>query len=97
MASALLEELKPVAAEVKRSQMEDTVGSSWATLAVEEDPKGRGVNNKLAEVGAGGGGGAGEGREGGRAEGRGGWGGEGVEQREKWEDLWQPSLIRRDS
>ena len=74
MASALLEELKTVATEVKRSQIEGAVGSS-ATLTVEEDPKGRGIKNPLVEVGTGGGGGAGEGREGGRAEGRGGVGG----------------------
>ena len=42
MASALIEELKTVAAEAKRSQIDDAVGSSWAALAVEEDPQGRG-------------------------------------------------------
>ena len=43
MASALLEELKIAAAEVKESQIEDAVGSSWAALAAEEDPRGRGI------------------------------------------------------
>ena len=41
MASALVEELKTVATEAKRSQIEDAVGSSWAALAAEEDPQGR--------------------------------------------------------
>ena len=54
MASTLLEELKIMATEVKRSQIEDAVGSSWAALAVEENPKGRGIENPLVEVGAGG-------------------------------------------
>ena len=39
MASALIEKLKTVATEAKRSQIEDAVGScSWAALAAEEDP-----------------------------------------------------------
>ena len=38
MASALIEELKIVTTEAKRSQIEDAVGSSWAALAAEEDP-----------------------------------------------------------
>ena len=42
MASALLEELKVVATEAKRSQIEDAVGSSWVALAAEEDLKGEG-------------------------------------------------------
>ena len=88
MASALLEELKIVATEAKRSQIEDAVGSSWAALAAEEDPQGRGIGTLLliVEAGAGGGGGGGgEGRErgGGR---RGGCGGGGVGQREQWEN-----------
>ena len=70
MASALIEELKIVATEAKRSQIEDVVGSSWAALAAEEDPQGRGMGTLLVEGGAGGrGGGGGEG------EGRGGEGG----------------------
>ena len=86
MASALLDELKTVATEVKRSQKEDAVGSSWATLAVEEDPQGRGRGTLLVEAGEGGGGergGEGEGRGG---EGGGGGGGGCVRQREQWED-----------
>ena len=59
MASALLEELKIVATEAKRSQIEYAVGSSWAALAAEEDPQGRGIGTILVEAGAGGGGGAG--------------------------------------
>ena len=34
MASALLEELKTVATEVKESQIQNTVGISWATLKI---------------------------------------------------------------
>ena len=71
MASALLEELKIVATEAKRSQIEDAVGSSWAALAAEEDSQGRGIGTLLVETGAGGG----EGRGGGEREGRGGEGG----------------------
>ena len=36
MVSALVEELKTVATEANRSQIEDVVGSSWAALAAEE-------------------------------------------------------------
>ena len=43
MASALIEELKNVATEAKRSQIEDAVRSSWAALAVEENPQGRAI------------------------------------------------------
>ena len=43
MASALIEEVKIEATEAKRSQIEDAVGSSWAALAAEEDPEGRGI------------------------------------------------------
>ena len=67
MASALLEELKIVASEAKRSQIEDAVGSSWAALAAKEGPQGRGIGTLLVEAGAGGGGG------GGGAWGRGCW------------------------
>ena len=84
MAPALLEELKIVATESKRSQIEDAVGNSWAALAAEEDPQGRGIGTLLVEAGAGGGGGGG-----GEREGRGGEGGRGggdVGQREQWED-----------
>ena len=67
MASALLEELKTVATDAKRSQIEDVMGSSWAALAAQEGPQGRGIGTQLVEAGAGGGGGGergGEGREG---------------------------------
>ena len=63
MASALIEELKTVAPEVKRSQIEDAVGSSWAALAA--DPQGRWIGTLLVEVGAGRGGGGGAGGRGG--------------------------------
>ena len=67
MASALIEELKTVATEAKRSQIEDAVGSSWTALAAEEDPQGRGAGTLLVEAGAGewGGGGRGGGGAGG--------------------------------
>ena len=71
MASALLEELKIVATEAKRSQIEDAVGSSWAALAAEEDSQGRRIGTLLVEAGAGGGGGEGGG-VGGRERGGGG-------------------------
>ena len=85
MASALLEELKIVATEAKRSQIEDAAGSSWAALAAEEDPEGREIGTLLVEAGAGGGGGGGGGRERGGG-GRGVRGCGGVGQREQWED-----------
>ena len=85
MASALIEELKIVATEAKRTQIEDAVGSSWAALAAEEDPQGRGIGTLLVEARAGGGGGGREGRGRGGGE-RGGRGGGGVGQREQWED-----------
>ena len=64
------------------------MGNSWAALAAEEDPQGRGVGTLLVEAGTGGGGGG----EGGEREGRGGEvgaggrGGGGIGQREQWED-----------
>ena len=85
MASALLEELKIVAIEAKRSQIEDAVGSSWAALAAEEDSQGRGIGTLLVEAGAGGGGGEGGGERG-AGGGREGRGGGSVGQREQWED-----------
>ena len=85
MASANIEELKIVATEAKRSQIEDAVDSSWAALAAEEDPQVRGIGTLLVEAGAGGGGGGGEGRERSGRE-RGGRGGGGFEHREQWED-----------
>ena len=89
MASALIEELKIVATEATRSQIEDSVGSSWAALTAEEDPRVRGIGTLLAEAGAGGGGRGrgGEGRErergGGERKGRGGGG---AGHREQWEN-----------
>ena len=92
MASALLEEVKTVATEAKRSQIEDAVGSSWAALAAEEDPQGRGIGTLLVEAGAGGG----EGRERGGAGGGGGGVGAGVLDSENNGRIrWQPSLIGR--
>ena len=85
MASALIEELKIVATEAKRSQIKDAVGSSWAALAAEEDPQGKGIGTLLVEAGARERGGRGEGRERGGGE-VGGRGGGGVGQREQWED-----------
>ena len=79
MASALIEELKIVATEAKRTQIEDAVASSWAALAAEEDPQGRGIGTLLVEAGAGGG------RERGGGD-RGERGGGGVGQREPGED-----------
>ena len=84
VASVLIEELKIVAPEAKRTQIEDAVGSSWAALAAEEGPQGRGIGTLLVEAGAGGGGG-----RGGEGEGQGGEGGRrggGVGQREQWDD-----------
>ena len=83
MASALIEELKTVATEAKKNQIEDAVGSSWAALAAEEDPQGRGIGTLLVEAGAGGGEGRGRGRGGG---GRRGHRGGGVRQQEQLED-----------
>ena len=90
MASALLEELKIVATEAKRIQIEDAVGSSWAALAAEEDPQGRGIGTLLVEAGAGGGGG---GERGGGA--RGGVGAGVLDSENNGRIRWQPSLIRR--
>ena len=75
MASALIEELKTVATEAKRSQIENAVGSSWAALAAEEDAQGRGIGTLLVEAEAGGGGGGGGGGGAWGGEGRGGEGG----------------------
>ena len=77
MASALIEELKIVTTEAKRSQIEHAVGSLWAALAAEEGPQGREIGTLLVGAGAGGRGGGGE---------RGVRGGGGVGQREQWED-----------
>ena len=83
MAAALIEGLKIVATEAKRTQIEDAVGSSWAALAAEEGPQGRGIGAILMEAGA-------EGRGGGG--GGGGWGqGEGSE-----ECAWELYLASND-
>ena len=58
-----------MATEAKKNQIEDAVGSSWAALAAEEDPQGRGIGTLLVEAGAGGGEGRGRGRGGGGEEG----------------------------
>ena len=50
-----------MATEAKRSQIEDAVGSSWAALAAEENPQGKGIGTLLVRAGAGGGGGGGGG------------------------------------
>ena len=88
MASALLEELKIMATEAKRSQIEDAVGSSWAALAAEEDPQGRGIGTLLVEAGAGGGGG-------GRGGGGGGVGAGVLDRENNGRVRRQPSLIGR--
>ena len=73
MASVLIKELKTVATETKRSQIEGAVDSSWAALAAEEDPQGREIGTLLVEAGEGGGGFGGRKGRGGRgAGGRGG-------------------------
>ena len=78
MAPVLLEELKTVATETKRSQIECTVGISWTALAAEEDPQGRKMGTLMIEAGTGQRGASGGGEGGGRGRG-------GVEQREQWE------------
>ena len=93
MASALLEELKIVATEAKRSQIEDAVGSSWAAQAAEEDPQGRGIGTLLVEAGGGGRGGGG-GERGARA-GGGGVGAGVLDSENNWRIRWQPCLIGR--
>ena len=72
-----------VRALAPKNQIEDAVGSSWAALAAEEDPQGRGIGTLLVEAGAGGGEGRGRGRGGG---GRRGHRGGGVRQQEQLED-----------
>ena len=94
MASALIEELKMVATEAKKTQIEDAVGSSWAALAAEEDPQERGIGTLLVEAGAGGEGGEGRGERG--PGGRGGGVGAGVLDSENNGRIRrQPSLIGR--
>ena len=96
--SAPIEELKTVATEAKRSQVEDAVGSLWAVLGAEEDPQRRGIGTLLVEAGAGGWGGGGGGR-------RGGWGGAGgrgggvgaevLDSENNWSVRWQTSPMGR--
>ena len=76
MASALLEELKIVATEAKRSQIEDAVGSSWAALAAGRGPTRERDRNATGRSGSRrrGGGEGGGGREGRGGEGGGGGG-----------------------
>ena len=74
MALVLIEGLKIVATEANKTQMEDAVGSSWAALAAEENPQGRGIGTLLVEAGAGGGGGKERGRRGAGGRGGGAWG-----------------------
>ena len=49
-----------MATKVKKSQVNDAVGALWAALAVEKDPRSRGIGTLLVEARAGGGGGRGE-------------------------------------
>ena len=64
MTSVLIEELKTVPTEAKKSQIEDAVGSSWAVLATEENPRERDRNStgrsRSRRKGGGGGGGVGQ-------------------------------------
>ena len=89
MASALTEELKAVATEAKRSQINYAMGSSWTALAAEEDPQGRETvywSKREQEEGGGG------------TAGRGGEAGAGVSDSENNGEIrWQPSLIGRFS
>ena len=80
MTSAIIEELKTMTTEAKRSQIEDAVGSSWAVLAAEEDPQGIGIGTLLVEAGTGGRGGGGEGV---------------LDSENNGRIRWQPSLIER--
>ena len=84
MPSALIEERKTVVTEAKRRQIEEAVGSSWAALAAEEDPQGRGKGTLLVEARAGGGGG----REGGVGAGV-------LDSENNGRIRWQPTLIGR--
>ena len=90
--TALIEELKIVATEAKRRQVEDAVVTSWAAQAAEEDPQGRWIGTLLVEAGAGGGGGGGEGRERGGGE-RGGVGAGVLDSENNGRIRWRPSLI----
>ena len=61
MAPALLEELRTVATEVKRNQIENAVGSSWAAMVAKDGPQRRGIYILLVKARAGGGGWRGDG------------------------------------
>ena len=81
-----------MATEVKRTKLEDAMGSSWVALAVEEDPQERGIGTLLVEAGAG------EGEEQGEGEGREGGGGASVLNSENSGRIrWQLSLKGRMS
>ena len=86
MASSLLKELKAMATEVKKSQIDDSMGSSWETLSVEEDSQGKGLRTLLLKVGAGGG------RGRGGQDVRGGWVSEVLNSKNNGRTRWQPSL-----
>ena len=97
MPSALLEELNTVATKIKRIQMKDIAGRSWAALAAEEDPQGREIWTLLLVKEGGGGVVLGGGERGGDAR-RGGGRGVGVLNSEDSGRIrWQPSLKGRMS
>ena len=83
-----------MATKAKISQIEDALGSSWAALAAEEDPQGRGIENLLfnsrsgSRRRGGGGGGRGAGGRGGREAGV-------LDSENNGRIRWQPSLIGR--
>ena len=92
MASALIEELKNVATEAKRSQIEDAAGSSSSALAAEEDPQGRGTGNSTSRSGSRRRGGGERKRGGGERE---GLGAVVLDSENNGRIRWQPSLIGR--
>ena len=97
MASALLK-LKPWPSKSKEAKIEDAVDSSWAALAAEGHPQGRGIGTLLVEAGAGQGRGVGAERRGGRANGRRDRGGAGALSNENTGRIHcQHSLIGRMS
>ena len=85
MASALIEELKIVATEAKKTQIEDAVGSSWAALGGKGPSRER-DRNSFSRSGSRRRGGGGRGGEGQGQGGEGGRGGGGVGQRETQPD-----------
>ena len=52
IASELIEDLKYLATEVKKNQIEDAVGTSWAALAVEQDLQGREIRDFTGRAGS---------------------------------------------